>query len=73
MAKVVLMLTYVGVAGPGQVLVAADDGEDLHIGVGKGDDGGVCAGLEACGAVVRNGDILSDDGGGYAGEECSER
>jgi len=45
----------------------------LRVGVGKGDEGDVCAGPEACGAVVRNGDILSDDGGGYAGEECSER
>lgn len=52
------------VAAPGEVLVGADDGHYLGVGIGDGEEDGVGTGLETASAVVGHGDILRKGGGG---------
>lgn len=56
------------VAGPGQVLVGADDAEDLGVGVRDGVDDFVAAGVVAGGAAVGGGGVLGE-GGGWEGSQ----
>ena len=53
-----------GGAGPGEVLVVADDGEDLLVGIGNSVDNGVGAGeIAVIAAIGGAGVVLSEDAG----------
>ena len=50
-----------GAAGPGEILIRADDGEDLFVGVRNSEEDCVCASLVAVHTAIRQSASLVED------------